>query len=417
MKYIRLLILICLYYFYCFSLVFYAFPISTKILLEIIGVIYVAYRLFGNKYKIKKEFTWIICYSIFICIWDLIISTISGYFQFHLIDYMKTPLGGIFGACLVYEYSKKVVKTEDQFLLLFIFVVFSECVITLFMSADPSIYNLAMSIQKSDMGNLVITDNEGYYRMIGLGSAVYFGVLPICAFALNSCTYLITKLQSKFLMVFVLFAFLIISVTFFFSARTSLGLVVISLIPYLLNLGKVGVKRIMGFCLVFVLLFVIGYNYIMQNFNDSMLEWAFGFIVNKDMESGSVGEVFEWLRNTSFDLFTFIIGDGCYVNPDGSYYQNVDVGWFRIIFYSGIIGVFLILFFHFKVSQFIYKYCKTRNMKMMLIMLFISYCLILVKGDTLLLSYLILFLVYYGGGIFDKRLTIVNNSSVSKSNI
>ena len=172
----------------------------------------------------------------------------------------------------------------------------------------------------------------------------------------------------------------------------------------------------MVFIVVVLLTIVLSVKFIELYFNDSMLEWALGFIVDKDMDTESVDGLVNWWKNTEFSPITFIVGDGCYSNPDGTYYGHVDVGWFRIIYYSGIIGVFLILFFHYKLSLFIYKYCRTREMKLMLMLLLLSYCLILLKGDTILLAYFILFLVYYSKGIFDKKSTGISKK-IATNNI
>lgn len=403
MKIVRLFFVALLFYIYCFSLVFTFFPISTKILLEGAGLLYVLVKLSSGKFKLKKEFVWVFKYSIFLLIWDSLLSVVSGYFQFHFFELIKTPIGSIFAAGLMFEISKKLLKTEKDFLLFFIFIVFSECALTILMNMMPSLFDLVMRIQITDMGNKEVTDIEGYYRMIGIGSAVYFGVLPVCAFALLSCSYLInSRLAKSFSMAYVIIAFLTIGVAYFFSARTSLAIVAIAAIPLLINLKSIGVKNLIVFGVVFLLAVFVGVNYIENNFNDSMLEWAFGFMVDKE-SSNSVVSVLSWWQNTDFTPLTFLIGDGCYENPDGTYYQHVDVGWFRIIFYCGVIGLMMILFFHYKLSQFIYKCKKSKEMLLMLVLLFVCYAIILAKGDATLLTFLILFLVYYKGGVFERR--------------
>lgn len=403
MKIFRLFFVTLLFYIYCFSLVFTFFPVSTKILLEGAGLLYVLIKLFSGKFKLKKEFVWIFKYSFFLLLWDTILSIVSGYYQFHFFELIKTPIGSVFAAGLMFEISKTILKTERDFLLFFVFVVFSECALTILMNMMPSLFDLVMKIQITDMGNKEVTDIEGYYRMIGIGSAVYFGVLPVCAFALLACSYLINSRLTKSLsMAFVIIAFLTIAVAYFFSARTSLAIVAIATIPLLLNLKSIGIKNLFVFGVVFLLAVILGINYIENNFNDSMLEWAFGFMVDKE-SSNSVVSVLSWWQNTDFSLLTFIIGDGCYENPDGTYYQHVDVGWFRIIYYCGIIGLLMIMYFHYKLSLFIYKCKKSREMLLMLVLLFVSYAVILAKGDATLLTFLILFLVYYKGGVFERR--------------
>ena len=76
----------------------------------------------------------------------------------------------------------------------------------------------------------------------------------------------------------------------------------------------------------------------------------------------------------------------------------------------------MIMYFHYKISKFIYNCNKNRNLLLMLLLLFLSYAVILAKGDTLMLTFLILFLVYYKGGIFASHNIIKcnNNSDINK---
>jgi len=383
--------------------------------MESVGVLFVIIGL-NKKVKIKREFSWIFKFSIIICVWDVLLSVISGYYQFHYCKTMVTPVGSVFGACILYEYSKKLLKNEITFHLFFVSIIFSECVITFLMSLSPSLFQIVNSIQITAMADMQVTDNDGFYRMLGLGSAVYFGVLPICAFSLLSCSYLIcNKVQEKKKVVFIIIAFLTIGVVSFFSARTSLLLVAVALLPVIFHLRKMNIGNIVFYGVIVIAVVSFGVNYIQNNFNDSMMKWALDFIINKDLEGDAAGTVVDWIINTKFDdIGTLIWGDGCYENPDGTYYKMVDVGWYRNIFYSGIIGVSLILYFHYKVSLFIYKSHKTKNMKLMLILLFVSYAIILLKGDGLMLSFLILYLMYYKDGIFERKLSFKNRSVVYK---
>ena len=419
MKILRFSLIFFLFFIYCYSIVFTIFPVSTKILLGGVGLIYVFLKLTIGRYRLKKEFVWIIKYSVFLCLWDILLSIITGYYQFHYCRIMVTPISGVLGACILYECSKKYIKTENDFHLFFVFVVFTECLLTVLMKVHPSLYSIVMSIQQSDTGNKEISDITDYYRMIGIGNAVFFGVLPVCSFSLLSCTYLLSnKIKGIFVNFFLIFAFLTISMTYFFCARTALAIVAIAFVQLLIIINKVSLKQLLFILISIIVVVLLGINFLENNLNDSMFQWAFGFLVDNDMESdNSVATVMEWWKNAKFDIGTFAFGDGCYVNPDGTYYQKVDIGWFRNIYYSGIIGLFLILFYHFKLLVYIYKCHRGKNMKLMLFLLFMSYCVILAKGDAIMLTFLILYLVYYKGGIFEskKKNIIINNNEITSN--
>ena len=100
MKILRFSLIFILFYIYCFSIVFTFFPVSTKIILGGIGLVYTIIKLASGRLRLKKEFVWILKYSVFLCLWDIVLSVISGYYQFHFFELIKTPIGSLFGAGL-----------------------------------------------------------------------------------------------------------------------------------------------------------------------------------------------------------------------------------------------------------------------------------------------------------------------------
>ena len=109
----------------------------------------------------------------------------------------------------------------------------------------------------------------------------------------------------------------------------------------------------------------------------------------------------EWWKNAHFEIKTFLIGDGLYTNPNGvGYYMGTDIGFFRRIYYGGIIGLLLYLYYHYKIAYFTYKSIGTRDIKYMMLFLVLSYMVILAKGDANMLSLFVLYLVFFERGIF-----------------
>ena len=138
-----------------------------------------------------------------------------------------------------------------------------------------------------------------------------------------------------------------------------------------------------------------------------MLKWGFAFFVDGSSSESSghtASIVQDWLVNTHFDISTFIFGDGRYTDSSGTgYYKGVDIGYYRRIFYGGVVGLFLMLYYHLKVLVFSNRCFKTSDIKWMMYALFACYLLILVKGDALMLSHFILFLVFFQKGIFATK--------------
>lgn len=92
-------------------------------------------------------------------------------------------------------------------------------------------------------------------------------------------------------------------------------------------------------CLVFFILYRFLPSSVISTLNDSVFTYAFQILYNFNetgqLTSNSTDRVQE-MWNESFDIFTFLLGDGQFINPDGTYYRHVDVGFLRQLFYGGI---------------------------------------------------------------------------------
>ena len=136
-----------------------------------------------------------------------------------------------------------------------------------------------------------------------------------------------------------------------------------------------------------------------------MLSWGFDFILNRGTSSqdNSANIVLDWWRDVHFNFKTLLVGDGLYMNPNGvGYYMNTDIGYFRQIYYGGIVGLILILYYQYKIVTNCYRCLKTCDMRFLTYALFASLLAILAKGDADMFSEYILFLVFIENGIFYK---------------
>ena len=123
-----------------------------------------------------------------------------------------------------------------------------------------------------------------------------------------------------------------------------------------------------------------------------MLEWGLELITNYfaggTADSASTNEMFDMWRVFPEHISTYIIGDGQFTLPDGSYYMHVDIGVLRILYFIGIPGLILLftivyklVFPHklsgntWKLSLFIWGWVFTMNLKGFFFPL--SFCLLL----------------------------------------
>ena len=105
------------------------------------------------------------------------------------------------------------------------------------------------------------------------------------------------------------------------------------------------------------------------------------------------------------NLKTWIIGDARYVDSvNGGYYMHTDVGYLRVLWYGGVIGLFLYLRQLFRYCRKVYLQSgKDDSIKLLMLFYFIITLICMWKGlaDTSCILYL--FLGVYFSKINDNK--------------
>ncbi len=399
---------------YIYSIIFKAFPISTKIILEAVGVLFCIKYIASPRYRLRKEYWSIVIIIGAIVVWDIITSFINGQSEFHLIKYHLPALGSIFCAQMMFSYTQKYFKNPDNILMAIVVTVFLESILSIIMKVSPPVFDMLSSVLRFEfLENPAITFDLS--RFFGIGNALFFGVLASCSLGLMGSVYLMGRTSSSIIRFFLMIMWIVIGIVSFFSARWAITLIGLSIMMLFLcqwgvNIGKT-IMMLLGIGIVVAVAFVI----VMNNIDDELYTWAFSFLLDpSSSQDHTQDNMVNWYTNTSFDIKTLIIGDALYALPNGLYYGNTDVGFFRQIYYGGVIGLVLNLLAHFKVLKTAYKFNKTRNFKFFLMFLMLGYLAILGKGDATMLTFYILILVYYSGGAYEyvpARRVIVNQVS------
>ena len=133
----------------------------------------------------------------------------------------------------------------------------------------------------------------------------------------------------------------------------------------------------------------------LQDKIEGMSRFAFQFAYNKqetgNFTTSSTNALFNNMYFTVEEK-TFLVGDGRYINKDGSYYMYTDAGYMRNILYFGILG-FVVLFIY----QSRFFIWKNKSMFLENLIIFMYILIMHIKGDTLgfgIMMQNILFLVY-----------------------
>lgn len=387
---------------FLFSIVFDAIPISAKIILEAVGLLVCFKYFFNPSYRLKRDYLLVIRLIIALVLWDIFTSFLNGRTEFHYIHDIIPILGSIFGGQLLYGYSRKYFTSHDQFLLVLTIIIFGESVLALLMKAFPELYAFIDSFIVFDFGSDTIDDIFDLTRIFGLGNAHYFGVLPTCNLAVMAAVFLIGRKDNLVDKVLLLFMWIVISFTSFLTARWSIFLVGLSVGLYILLQKRKSFSSQIGLVFILIILVIGFFAFASKNIDAESQKWAFAYFVDRDSSDHSADIVVGWWENTRFELKTFFLGDAQYMDPKGGYYKHVDVGFFREIFYGGIIGLFIILYSHIRILKLVYRYERKRDFKLLLVFIFLGYLAAMAKGNFTMMSFLILFLVYYSDGIFEK---------------
>jgi hypothetical protein len=393
--------LILLLLIYVYSIVLDFVPISTKILLEGLGLCLCLPKILSNKYRLKREYKYILQLFFLMILWDVITSIFNGQSEFHIIFDIVPIIGSFFGAELIYKCFKNVYSDNKYFYRILVLTIFIESVIAVLMSLIPSLYTLFDSFLVFNFGDDRLTSAEDLSRFVGLGYAIYFGVLPSCCLGVMTSVYVISIAENNKLKIFFILAWILIAMVSFLTARTSLALFAISFLYFIYCQKSRGLLKVIGSILALLIIVFLVVRFILSNADDRLLRWAFSFLIDPESDDGTLGYLQDWYTNTTFDLKTLIIGDARWVDPVWGYYMRVDVGYFRQIYYGGILYLFMTIFSHWKVIKMSIANYTDGYYRYLLYSMMLGFLCILGKGDASMLSFFILFLVIQTKGIFE----------------
>lgn len=401
MKIIRVVFLVIslIIYIYGFGLV--GFPVGPRTIMDIAGLAWLILE--GKKYinVLSKKYMTLFAFTIVIATWGFITMLLNGSSEAQFLRYAKYFFPWVGGSYFIFRLSKGIIYDYKSLSTYIALAVGIESLIAVLIKVVPSVSVMAHQIFLFETGQYEL-DFESlidYQRIIGLGDAIFFGVLPSCTIGVLSCIYLIEKETNKLSVTGYILLFILISITSYLTARTSGIVVILSLL--LLAFFQLKNRNFLGGALRFGLVAFIGifllYIYIPDDFlSKDMIAFATDFNSNN-----TANHLKEWYTDVSFSPFTFMIGDAHYANPDGSYYGGMDIGYFRLIFYGGIIGLTLVVFYYYTFFRTLIGLVKEREIKLTFRAFFIAYLIMMLKGHIEFVDLLVLYLVFLDG--FKKR--------------
>lgn len=407
-------------FFYIYSVLFVFLPVSTRVLFGLSGFIILLLRIFLRKINLildKKLFYFLILLFVI----PLIALVSIGINQTNDIEFIKYP----FSIINIFFASYFVLKVLNHFFnnldfkniaLLIVNVLLIQSIIALTMFFFPKLRDILIGLQRILPDDIEKISDSFEFRIIGFGT-MFFGAGVISGFGLILIgallrIYKFTSIQ----IIFLSSKYLIIFVAGMMMARTTLvgGLLGLMLLFFPKNF-KVNIslfrKRfffILNIVMISVILTLILFFAIPKigKTFEPVFNFAFEIFINyfekgiaETASTNRLKEMYLYPQN----IKTWIIGDGYWTNPYGNgYYMQTDVGYLRLIYYFGIVGLGVYILYQYYLMKISFS---LKNLKYFKLTLFIYLLLLNLKGFADLFPLIVIFLVSNQIQIRNKKST------------
>ncbi len=409
-KNIVALILIFLYF---YTRIFSFLPFSTTVIFGIFGFLWFGLLVLQDKisFTINKHMMRFLILLISVGAVSMVSLAINSTRDIKFISYVFSALTIIFASYFVIKILKKM-KYELSFESigrLIINAIFIQSIIAFSMFLIPELKELLLGLEKLTADQYARINALFEFRIFGLGASKTFmaGIYNGFGLILMAIFFRMYKFSLKQLFIFS-FKFLLIFLVGMMMARTTLvgALLAISIIlmpkDFKATISMVK-KRFLFITLAFIapiitILLLINFSSTFAMTFGRAIEYGFEMFVNYfaygSFETDSTNEL-KTLHVFPTEIKTYIIGDGYWAHPTdiGQYYMNTDVGYLRLIYYFGIVGLLTYLAMQ---MYLIVRAYKSFNIGAEIYLFVVAYFLILnLKGFTDLLFIHILFLMAY----------------------
>jgi hypothetical protein len=337
---------------YVYDISFAIFPsiLSTKAIIAILGFGIFFVKLFQNGVKLKVN---IILFKIgivtallmFFSMLSILYNMTS---DFEFLIYAYKVIGTIFAAYFIIQVMKKIKLNSSFFNIssLIVNVVLIQAFIASIMYLSPDAKYFLYSIQNIKVDFMLAFTS----RFMGFGSH-FFGAGIVNGMALILLAILLrhSTFKSREALLLSLKFFIIFIIGMALSRTTIVGFAIACIIIFLpKNLSFTISKNKLPFISILVFLpiilgLILKSNPVAFELISPALNFAFEMFVNL-YESASFStrssDVMLQMYIFPDEIKTWIIGDGLYKNPfEEEYYMHTDIGYLRLIYYFGILGL------------------------------------------------------------------------------
>ena len=396
---------------YCANIHFVFLPalLRTKLIIGVIGIVYV---FFSYLHRFPKNNITPLLYTIIpLFVWMSLSVLLNSSGDYWFLQFSLVQIAYICGAWMIVDICG--INSVSKLAKLLVLYVLVQNTVAFLGLQIPSIRTFIEvttydDVMETQVGRLT-------YRGLGFGDHVFFGGGIWSCLGLLMLVYLYNvKDLSK-----TLFAILYVYVFFtgLFVARTSMvGIITLLLLftPFKKNWYKV-----VGVSLMTISLFVL-----MGSIENWMLQRGYvvgnafelyeNYMSTGEISTSSSESTISMMSRAPSTLETWVLGDARYTDKSGGYYMHTDVGYLRVIWYGGIIGLILYLYQIFRFCYLIYQKERTISTKYLFLMYYLMTLIFMLKGhaDTSCVLYLFFSAVCIG---INNRNNILTKSLYNRS--
>lgn len=372
------------------------FPYYGNLVLAFLGLVFF---ILNNKYeKTNKSIFYLFLFLLmtpFIYVLSLLYNQTTDFY--FLKTFFINNIVFLFSAFFIYYFlfkNNNYLINYNNFILTTSQVILVQLVVSVLVYIFPALFDLVFSIISAERDSDTL-QNFNESRMVGVGIS-FFGAGVVYSLALVLLADYLTRNKSKFVL---LVYFLTVVVGMVISRTTVIGLF-FSLLIVLWNF-KYNLKLICGLfiaasALVLILVPIVNSNQELEK----IMNFGFSFLFDykNSQASQSVGVLFDMFGILPSKLSTWLIGDAMF-GDQNSYYKDTDVGYLRIIFASGLIGLASFISIHIYMLFKIRKDLISNFSKFLIFLMFLVLNFKGVSSFFVLLILPFLFSIYYKKGL------------------
>lgn len=401
------IIVFFLFFNYLYGIHYRHSPLSSPALIGVLGLSLSFIFPIINK-KIVQRFILIMLPTLFVAFVSIVLNQSSDVF---FLKWGVVNVLYLMGAMTLVHLIKKVWGGFNTMLLVEMMVCSAilQLLIALFMWTSPYLHDISYSMTYVDeIGQDAIDRTEGT-RLMGFGTN-FFGSGVLHGFILISMIYSYGKMSLTKTVLWSI-SFIFITAIGMMMARTTLvgALIAIGLLCIYIIKGKIR-TRIIFWIVIAIIVVLYGGAYILSNLNDdfqTIINFGFQMFISKQ-ETGEF-HVDSWNSMLSMyrfpnNIITWLIGDAHWMGLKGGYYMSTDIGFIRMVFYFGIVGLLSYIIYNVKLLKTIFLRNQSLR-KSFLFALMVYVIIVNFKGFVDIFQWAILF--YFCDDAIDKNNIII----------